>query len=97
MNDQEIKDLQKIIDLGLENKKLKKDIHRLQRSEFFLKQENEKLKKALEFYANKDNWFGGLDEEYGAIDDCDWERIYNEEFKVNQMVGGKMARQLLNK
>lgn len=61
-----------------------------------LKKQNESMKEALQFYANKDNWtytdtynFAG-----SAIHKDDEEILSNA---YNDIVGGKLARQTLEK
>lgn len=57
-----------------------------------LKRENEKLKEALGFYANKDNWVGSWGV-YAEINDLDREEIKPP---WADKCGGKRARQTLN-
>lgn len=91
----------KIQKLKQENAILKENIERTKdtANSFFktnkkLKQENFRLREALEFYAKNENWLCGFSDDTGdSISADDWE--ISSSITKRKYVGGKRARQAL--
>ncbi|MEQ1722676.1 MAG: hypothetical protein ABL930_05840 [Pseudobdellovibrio sp.] len=59
-----------------------------------LEQQTKNLRLALEYYAAKENWYPGDSfKQAGRIDENDLE--YFAESKTSDLIGGKLARQML--
>jgi Ni,Fe-hydrogenase maturation factor len=73
----------------------KSDYEALKQERETLKAQNEKMREALSFYANRDNWYNSTptssDQKQTITGDVDWCSFY----EVDIYSGGKLARQVL--